>query len=60
MKDSLANWRNRAFHTITTWLGSWLPSREYAAYIRGATEYGLRAAARDVREGRDAPADWRL
>lgn len=60
MKDSLDNWRNRAFYVITAWLGSWLPDREYAAYIRGATEYGLRAAARDEREGLGVPGDWRL
>lgn len=31
---------------------------EYAAFIHGAIRYGLNAAARDVREGREAPPAW--
>lgn len=35
-------------------------SKEYIQMYRATFEYGLRSAVRDVREGREAPEDWRV
>jgi hypothetical protein len=44
---AVANWILRTF------------APTYAAFIEGAIEYGMRAAAADSRSGAPAPADWR-
>ena len=59
MKDPLVNWRNTLYADISNWLASWLPTREYVAYLRGSIEYGMRSATRDAEEGREPPPDWR-
>lgn len=43
----LANWILRTF------------AGRYTQFYSGAIEYGMRACARDVAEGRPTPPDWR-
>lgn len=43
----LANWILRTF------------AGRYSRFYSGAIEYGMRACARDVSEGRPVPKDWR-
>lgn len=43
----LSNWLLRTF------------APNYAKFIGGSAEYGMRAAAEDAKTGRDYPPDWR-
>jgi hypothetical protein len=51
--------RDRVGVRVLNVLAQVLLSRRYVLMVKGAVEYGLRAAARDDAEGRENPPDWR-
>ena len=50
-------WRDRIAYWLAN-LAMRLASTTYRDFVAGATRYGLDAAARDAREGRDLPPRW--
>lgn len=57
--DSFDHLRDRLGVPVVNAIARTLLSRRYVAFIKGAVEYGMRAAARDQAEGREAPPNWR-
>lgn len=52
------NVRDIVFYPIVA-LAMRLMSPHYRALIKGSIQYGMNAAARDHRDGRPSPDDWR-
>jgi hypothetical protein len=59
MEVEYKSFRDRLACATVNWILRNIATANYCDFIAGSIEYGMRAAARDSAEDREAPADWR-